>query len=269
MKGKLTIILAVAVVALLLLIKNGNIDVKELVDNNTGEAKEELSLLERYNRFSDKMNDFWGGLLKDLGLTDEVAQSYEKDENLADTVSEYVDKVESLTATADAATGESVSISSNNVDLEAAELVGVVDGDTIIVEMNGSEEKVRFIGIDTPESVHEDESKNTVYGTYASDYTKSLLNGVETVYLQYDEQVNDQYGRTLAYVWVTDNVDVDNEIDISAYMLNAILLEEGYAYDKVYMPNDEYNTLFNGYRKAAQEDKVGLWEYPEFALLWE
>ena len=73
----------------------------------------------------------------------------------------------------------------------AAELVYVVDGDTIIVSQNGEDFKVRMIGCNTPESVHEDESRNTIYGTYSSDYTKDLLKDVSVVYLEYDEEKYD------------------------------------------------------------------------------
>ena len=56
-------------------------------------------------------------------------------------------------------------------------VIYVVDGDTIIVDTDDEKTKVRMIGIDTPESVHNNESLNCEFGKSASEYTKSLLNG--------------------------------------------------------------------------------------------
>lgn len=147
--------------------------------------------------------------------------------------------------------------------LLSCKLIGVVDGDTIIVEIDGKETTVRLIGIDTPESVNPDESKNTEYGTYASEYTKTLLSNITTVYLEYDVSTEDTYGRTLAYVWLNNNTS-----DIEANMLNAILVAKGYAYDKVYMPNNKYSDIFMELRLKAISNNSGLWKYSGFKELW-
>ena len=153
-------------------------------------------------------------------------------------------------------------------DMSAVELVTVVDGDTIIVKYKSEEVKVRLIGVDTPESVNEDESKNTIYGNYASDYTKDLLNGVSKVYLEFDSEKTDVYGRVLAYVWLRDDKSQTTE-NIGKYMLNGILLKDGYAIDKVYEPNDRYEKNFKLLRKEAKEDLTGLWQYEEQRKSWE
>ncbi len=150
----------------------------------------------------------------------------------------------------------------------SVKLVSVVDGDTIIVNLNNENVKVRLIGIDTPESVHADDDKNNIYGEYASLYTSSLLSDVETVYLEFDEETEDIYGRLLAYVWLSDGHSTTSE-NIGKYMLNGILLKEGYAYDKTYEPNDRYSAAFSMLRKDAKKSENGLWTYPEFAALWE
>ncbi len=153
--------------------------------------------------------------------------------------------------------------------LQEVELIRVVDGDTIIVSTdNESETRVRLIGMDTPESVHPDQSKNNEYGELASTYTKELLQDTTTVYLQYDEQTTDKYGRTLAYVWLAGNIDATNQDDIDNYMLNALLVENGYAYDKVYEPNHTYAKIFENLRIKAQETSTGLWAYDDFKDLW-
>ncbi len=138
-------------------------------------------------------------------------------------------------------------------------LLYVIDGDTIKVSLEGEEVSVRLIGIDTPESVHSDESKNTQYGTYASDYTKTLLSDVNTVWLQFDEEMFDVYERVLAYVWLTDYADVTNVANIKTNMVNAIVLDAGYAINKEYQPNVMYAEVFESIRQEAENNKVGLW----------
>lgn len=148
-------------------------------------------------------------------------------------------------------------------------LESVVDGDTLWVTKDGELVKVRLIGIDTPESVHQDETKNNEYGKMASNHTKELLSRVDTVYLQYDVEANDQYGRELCYVWFRQDVDTESMQDVRNYMLNAIILCDGYAYDKVFLPNCEYADFFQQLREEAEETKSGLWLYDEFAALWK
>ena len=125
-------------------------------------------------------------------------------------------------------------------------VVRVVDGDTFVVNFNGKDEKVRLIGVDTPESVHADSSKNTKEGILVSDYTKSKLNG-KIVKLEFDVQERDKYGRLLAYVYI------DGE------MYNKHLLEIGYAKIATYPPNVKYVEEFKEIQKEARENKVGLW----------
>ena len=130
--------------------------------------------------------------------------------------------------------------------LNEYKVVRVVDGDTFVVGFNGKDEKVRLIGVDTPESVHADSSKNTKEGILVSDYTKSKLNG-KTVKLEFDVQERDKYGRLLAYVYI------DGE------MYNKHLLEIGYAKIATYPPNVKYVEEFKEIQKEARENKVGLW----------
>lgn len=75
-------------------------------------------------------------------------------------------------------------------------VISVVDGDTIKIIVNGKEEKLRLIGIDTPESVHLDKKKNTKEGKIASEYTKSRLEGRD-IKVEFDVQERDKYGRLL------------------------------------------------------------------------
>ncbi len=149
-------------------------------------------------------------------------------------------------------TPESVHVdSSKNTEAGVVTLKRVVDGDTIIVlDSNQNEVRVRMIGVDTPESVHVDSSKNTEAGVIASDYTKSQLIAGQIVYLEYDKERLDQYGRTLAYVWLDSNVDPTDLNDIQAKMYNAKLLVEGYAVAKTYQPNTKYSTIFKSIEQS-------------------
>ncbi|MDD4726624.1 MAG: stalk domain-containing protein [Tissierellia bacterium] len=124
----------------------------------------------------------------------------------------------------------------------------VVDGDTIKVNFNGKEESLRLIGIDTPESVHPDASRNVLEGRIASDYTKTLLEGKD-IELEFDDEERDKYGRLLAYVY------------INGIMVNKLLLKEGYAQVSTYPPNVKYVDEFNQIQRIARENNKGLWSY--------
>ncbi len=118
---------------------------------------------------------------------------------------------------------------------EQVELVRVVDGDTIIVNYQNEQTRVRLIGINSPESVHQDESKNTQEGRDASAFLKEYLADVDTVWLEFDVEARDQYERVLAYVWMNaDGTDVGGD------MLNGIIVKNGYAEARAYEPNVKY-----------------------------
>ena len=152
---------------------------------------------------------------------------------------------------------------------EKAELVRVVDGDTVIVKLDGNKTRVRMIGIDTPESVAEDENRNNEYGVMASEHTKELLSDVKYLYLTYGKEREDQYGRTLAYVWMSEpkvtQVTLKSEpLD----MVNYVILRDGYGYHVEYKPNLEYADFFTQTVEDAKRAKTGLWQYDGFAKLW-
>lgn len=74
----------------------------------------------------------------------------------------------------------------------------VVDSDTIDVNYNGTKERIRLLCVDTPESVHPDQSKNTAMGRKASDYTKKRLTG-QSIELEFETKIRGKYGRLLAW----------------------------------------------------------------------
>ncbi len=155
----------------------------------------------------------------------------------------------------------------NNVSSQRcyAELIRVIDGDTLLVSIDGKNIKVRLIGIDTPESVHSDESKNNEYGDMASAYTSALLQDISDVWLEYDQEEYDRYGRILAYVWLSSESADDTYQD----MLNYELIHDGYAYNKEYAPNTKYADVFEAARIECEAEGRGLWVYEEFAELWQ
>ena len=136
---------------------------------------------------------------------------------------------------------------------ERASIVRVVDGDTIVVDIEGDDLddiNVRLIGINTPESVASEEylekkgTTNSYEGKCASDFTKDFLTNYEYVYLESDIQDKDIYGRDLRYVWIevpTNDYDLS---EISTKMLNRVLLSEGYAEVATYYPNTAYEDAF-------------------------
>lgn len=121
----------------------------------------------------------------------------------------------------------------------------VVDGDTIVVNYNGEEERVRLIGIDTPETVHPSRGEEP-YGREASNFTKTGLEGKQ-VGLEFDVQERDRYGRLLAYVWLNNQ------------LFNENLVRDGYAKVSTYPPNVKYVDVFTAAQKEAREANRGLW----------
>ena len=124
--------------------------------------------------------------------------------------------------------------------LVPCELERVVDGDTIVVhDPDGNRLRVRLTGINAPESVAEDESRNTEEGREASKFMKELLADVKTVYLEYDEGRYDQYERTLAYVWI--------DTGTTYIMINEVMLATGHAKPVYIKPNLRYADTFRTY----------------------
>ena len=153
--------------------------------------------------------------------------------------------------------------------LEAVTLVRVVDGDTVVVRRDSGETiKVRLIGIDTPESVNPDTSKNTESGKAASEYVKRELPVNQIYYLEYDKEKEDKYGRTLAYLWYTNDViEPENDEYVSVFMLNAVLLKKGYATTMKIEPNVKYADMFERIKNNAKENKAELWTAADFSNL--
>jgi micrococcal nuclease len=129
-------------------------------------------------------------------------------------------------------------------DLAAEErlCVRVVDGDTIVLE---GRERVRYIGIDTPETKHPKKPVERM-GEEAAAANRRLVEG-KRVRLERDVQALDRYGRTLAYVWVGD------------VMVNERLVRAGYAQVATYPPNVKHAERLVAAQQEAREARRGLW----------
>jgi endonuclease YncB( thermonuclease family) len=129
--------------------------------------------------------------------------------------------------------------------LTPATVTRVVDGDTIRVDIDGVEYRVRYIGIDTPETV---DPRRPVgcFGKEASERNRQLVEG-KTVGLEKDVSETDDFDRLLRYVWVGD------------LMINAALVEGGYALASTYPPDVKYADHFASLQARARDAGSGLW----------
>lgn len=124
-------------------------------------------------------------------------------------------------------------------------VVRVVDGDTIHVRIGDRVEKVRYIGVNTPE-IHHPTKGEEPGGQAASDINRQLVTG-KHVRLELDVQERDHYGRLLAYVWVGET------------MVNAELVRLGYAQVMTIPPNVRYQAMLVKLQREAREAGRGLW----------
>jgi micrococcal nuclease len=123
-----------------------------------------------------------------------------------------------------------------------------VDGDTISVDMNGSVETVRFIGVDTPET-HKPNTPVQCYGPEAAAHTKQVISQYGKVRLQADplDTNRDRYGRLLRYVYLPDGTLLDEQI-----------ITQGYGFAYLSFPFSKKDQ-FAADQLAAQTAKLGLW----------
>lgn len=135
-----------------------------------------------------------------------------------------------------------------------ATVVRVVDGDTIIIKVNGREERVRMLCVDTPESVSPNVAPQP-FGKEASEFTKTALPAGTSIQIETGlGDGRDKYGRLLVYIYVDGK------------MFNETLLEKGLArVAYVYSPNTKYVDRFNEIQKKAQANEIGIWSVENYA----
>ena len=126
-----------------------------------------------------------------------------------------------------------------------ARVTRVVDGDTIVVRVDGRRERVRYIGVDTPESVKPGTAVQC-FAKAASAANERLVAG-RSVRLEFDRELRDRYGRLLAYVVRSDGV-----------LVNEALLRGGYARTIVFPPNTRHERRFAAVEHGARAHRTGL-----------
>jgi micrococcal nuclease len=126
-----------------------------------------------------------------------------------------------------------------------ARVVRAVDGDTIVADVGGGERYVRYIGIDTPETVKPD-TPVQCFGPQASDFNHRTVEG-HTVRLVFGAEREDAYGRLLAYVY------------LDGHMVNAELARKGLARTLPFPPNTAHAPLFDRLARHAALRGRGLW----------
>jgi micrococcal nuclease len=129
----------------------------------------------------------------------------------------------------------------------AARVLRVVDGDTILVSVGGAQERVRYIGVDTPETV-KPRTPVQCFGKQASAFNHGLVDGRD-VRLVADAEARDRYGRLLAYVY--------REPD--GLFVNAQLVRYGYATTLTIAPNVRFAERLRTLATAARTAGRGLW----------
>ena len=132
----------------------------------------------------------------------------------------------------------------------------VVDGDTAEITVDGAKRRVRFLGVDTPETVHPNKPVQ-FFGPEASAFTKESLTG-KRVWLEYDKNPQDRYSRHLAYIWTAKPKSINTET-IRRDMFNAKMLLGGYAKVMIIKPNNRYAQQFKEFEAEARNLRRGLW----------
>lgn len=129
---------------------------------------------------------------------------------------------------------------------QRAVVARAIDGDTIELE---SGERVRYLGVDTPESkANQNLSSPEFYGPEASDYNRELVEG-QTVVLEADTTETDDYGRLLRWVFLEDGTFVQAE-----------LVRNGYAFVNIIPPDDTYAGILRDLERTARAENRGVWE---------
>jgi endonuclease YncB( thermonuclease family) len=132
---------------------------------------------------------------------------------------------------------EGENVAGENITGESARVVGVIDGDTIDVSINGTEYRVRYVGVNTPE-------RGESCYQEAVDANRNLVNG-QTVTLVRDTSDTDRYDRLLRYIYVGNT------------LVNEELVRNGYAEAVLYAPDDEFYNAFLDLERQARQRNIG------------
>ena len=132
---------------------------------------------------------------------------------------------------------------------EVARVVRVVDGDTLVIDRGHGNERLRYIGMDTPETVKPGSPVESM-GREASAANAALVEGREIV-LERDVSETDQYDRLLRYAWLREGD--------AWLMVNLELVRQGYAQAVTYPPDVRWTDVLRYAERAARDAGAGLW----------
>ncbi len=124
----------------------------------------------------------------------------------------------------------------------------IVDGDTVDAVIDGRTERIRLIGIDTPETKRPD-TEIECFGPEATAFTESLLPVGTPVRIERDTVNRDDFGRLLGYVYRADD----------GIFVNYEIVRQGFAQPLTIEPNSLHSDLFVAASRAAERDDLGLW----------
>ncbi|WP_227001776.1 thermonuclease family protein [Virgibacillus necropolis] len=129
-----------------------------------------------------------------------------------------------------------------------ATFVRTVDGDTLIAAIDGKDEYIRLLLVDTPETKHPDKEIQP-FGPEASEFINKSFSPSDPIQIEYGTEKRDKYDRLIAYVYTEDG-----------QMINELLLEKGLArVAYVYPPNDKYVEEFRELESEAKNKEIGIW----------
>jgi micrococcal nuclease len=131
----------------------------------------------------------------------------------------------------------------------SATLKHVVDGDTIDISISGKTERVRLIGINTPETKHPTKGIEC-FGPEASAYLEQLLPKGTALRVERDIEARDIYGRLLLYIYVAD----------TGLFVNLDVVARGFAQPMVFEPNTAYKLEFAQAATQAERSNIGMWQ---------
>ena len=128
------------------------------------------------------------------------------------------------------------------------DVLSIADGDTITVDMEGKKEKIRFIGVDTPEVAHNSGEVSQCYGDKAKAFMEASIDGKRVKLVADDKGSNrDKYGRLLRYVYNYQNLSLDETLVSEGYGFAV----DGFNYSK--------KESYLGLMAQAEQNRKGLW----------
>lgn len=158
-------------------------------------------------------------------------------------------------------------IENKNETFEKAKVLYASDGDTIWVDIDGAQEKIRFVGVNTPE-LAKDGNPAEFMAEEAKNFTSNSLKDKE-IYLEKDVTDRDKYDRMLRYIWLEKPTANPTKEDFEEKTLNGILVKNGYAYSNYYKPDTKYQKYLDEIEKSAQDKGLGIWSDPTNPIISE